>query len=562
MYKKYLLILFIFLIFTNMNAQTADLIIYNGDVHTMDIKAPFATAIAIKGANILAVGNDADILGMAKESTQLLDAGKKFVMPGFIEGHGHFFSFGEATKMLRLEDVKSWNDIIDSVKTRVRKVKPGEWIVGRGWHQEKWQEAPEKVFAGFPYHDELSRISPDHPVMLKHASGHLIFVNQKAMELCGINQNTKDPEGGSIFRDEKNRITGVFNENAMDLITQVFEQAKSTGESQGNYWLSCVGEAQNQCLKNGVTSFHDAASTVEEMLRYEKLAENEALSTRLWVMAYDTPDNLRTYFAKEKDQKTNQYFRAGGVKAFIDGALGSYGALFTEPYADNPAVSGQLVTPESTLEQLADICLDFDRQLCTHAIGDKGNRIVLDVYASRLDGKDRRWRIEHAQHLTKEDIPRFARLGIVAAMQPIHCTSDAPYVEKRLGKDRAASGAYMWRTLLDSGTKLNFGTDTPIEAIDPIKNIFAAVTRKPSPDGTAFYPGQTVSRQEALYLYTMGNAYSVFEEDIKGSLSAGKLADIVIIDQDLLECSEKELFNAKVTHTILGGNILYQAQED
>lgn len=561
MYKKYLLILFIFLIFTNMNAQTADLIIYNGDVHTMDIKAPFATAIAIKGANILAVGNDADILGMAKESTQLLDAGKKFVMPGFIEGHGHFFSLGEAEKMLRLEEAKTWNDIIDSVRTRVSKVKPGEWIIGRGWHQEKWEKTPDQVFAGFPYHDALSRISPDNPVMLKHASGHLVFVNQKAMDICGIDQNTRVPEGGSILKDGKNRITGVFNENAMDLITQVIERSKSEGEAQGNYWLSCVEEAQNQCLKYGVTSFHDAASTVDEMQQYESLAEKNALKTRLWVMAYDAPQNLRTYFAKEKDQTIFRYFNAGGVKAFIDGALGSYGALFTEPYTDNPVVHGQLVTSESTLQELADICLEFDRQLCTHAIGDRGNRIVLDVYASRLDQKDRRWRIEHAQHLKKEDISRFSSLGITAAMQPIHCTSDALFVEKRLGKERAESGAYLWRTLLDHGTRLNFGTDTPIEPVDPIKNIYAAVTRKPSPEGTAFYPDQKVSREEALYLYTMGNAYSVFEEDIKGSLYPGKLADIVIIDRNLIECTEKELFGAKVTHTIVGGQLLFVSQK-
>lgn len=560
MYIKNLLVFATLLIHTLMNAQTADLIIFNGDIHTMDNQNPLATAIAVKGEIILAVGSDQEIMQLARESTQLIDAGKKFIMPGFIEGHGHFFSLGEAGKMLRLEEAKTWNDIIDSVRTRVSKVKAGEWIVGRGWHQEKWQEDPDQVFAGFPYHDGLSRISPDNPVMLKHASGHLVFVNQKAMDLCGIDANTKDPEGGAILKDEKNRITGVFNENAMDLITKVFEQSKTSGEGRNNYWLSCVEEAQNQCLKYGVTSFHDAASTVDEMRQYKALAGKEALKTRLWVMAYDIPQNLRSYFAEEKNQKTSRYLRIGGVKAFIDGALGSYGALFTEPYDDNPSVFGQLVTPESTLRELADICLEFDRQLCTHAIGDRGNRIVLDVYASKLDYKDRRWRIEHAQHLKKDDIPRFAKLGVIAAMQPIHCTSDAPFVEKRLGRDRAASGAYLWRTLLDNGTKLNFGTDTPIEALNPIKNIFAAVTRKPSPEGSAFYPEQKVSREEALYLYTMGNAYSVFEEDIKGSLSPGKLADVVIVDQDLIGCSDEELFHAKITHTIVGGMIKYRKE--
>jgi len=556
---KYLQVFIILFTVQFLWAQDADLIIYNASIYNHDRTNPGHQAIAIADGLIMDLGSNASIMVRKGPQTKVLDAKGQFLMPGLIEGHGHFHSMGKANLNLNLMGTKNWDEIINMVKLEVAHSSPGELITGRGWHQEKWDKALDKSLGGFPYHHSLSEVAPNNPVILRHASGHLLIANQKAMEEAGINSSTQSPSGGEIFIDKAGELTGIFNETAMSLFRPVYLQ--STGEQSEadyvKYWEKCVKKAEEICLENGITSFQDAGSDFHSISNYRDIYKAKNLHIRLWVMINDDITNIRSDIQKHLKNAEGPYFKLGGIKVYIDGALGSRGAWLLEPYSDMPDSHGHRIISESDFDEIAKICTKNNLQLCTHAIGDRGNRVVFDTYEKWLDNKDRRWRVEHAQHLNPKELSRFYELGIIAAMQPIHCTSDAPFVEKRLGKKRAEEGAYVWRKILDSKARLNLGTDTPVEEINPFQNLYAACTRNVASMGAAFYPEQVLTRAEALYYYTMGNAYSVFEENYKGSLDKGKFADIIILDTNLLECSDDELLEAKVQYTIIGGDILY-----
>lgn len=547
-------------------SEPASLLLLNGNFFTADKNLPQATAVAILGDSILYVGDEAGARALAGGATQTIDLQGAFAMPGFIEGHGHFLSLGHSLQNLNLMPAKSWNEIVGLVAEKAKTTPAGEWIEGRGWHQEKWTEPAGQTVNGYPYHDALSAATPDHPVILKHASGHGLIANAKAMELAGISRETADPLGGRIVRGVSGTLTGVFEENAMDLIEKPFtdwKNKRSEAEKQAGFDKAAALAAQ-ECLSKGITSFQDAGSSFWEIDQYRRLAENGRLPLRLWVMIGQPP--AAEYYKLAKFPLIglgNGHLTVRAVKAYLDGALGSYGAWLLEPYADKPGHVGQNVTPVDTIASLARLCRKYVLQLCVHGIGDRANREILNIYqqAQPANGPEPglRWRIEHAQHIHPADIPRFAQLGVVAAMQGIHCTSDAPFVVKRLGEERARTGAYAWRSLLDAGAHLANGTDAPVEDVNPLPSIYASVTRKRADTGLEFFPEQKMSREEALYSYTLWNAYAAFEEKEKGSISPGKRADIVVLSKDLLNCTDNEILQARVLKTIVGGAVKYNA---
>jgi predicted amidohydrolase YtcJ len=543
--------------------EAADLILINGNIYTVDPENPRVEAIAVKGDRIMRVGDNADIKKLEGEQTEVIDLEGRFVMPGFIEGHGHFSGLGNSLMNLNFLKAKSWDEIVQMVAEKVKDAQPGEWITGRGWHQEKWDKPLDRQVLGYPYHDMLSEVSPDNPVLLDHASGHSIFANAKAMELAGITAETPNPAGGEVVRDSGGEAIGVFEENAEGLIYRVYREYLNTlsEEEKANRWLEAVEMAQRECLAKGVTSFQDAGSQFYEIERYEVLAEEGFLKLRLWTMVRHSYEEMKDRLAAFPVVGAgNNFFTCRAIKSEVDGALGSYGAWLLAPYDDKPDFTGQNTTEVSEVTDIARLAVKHGMQLCVHAIGDRANRETLDIFEKVFqeypDKKDLRWRIEHAQHLDPEDIPRFKELGVIASIQGIHCTSDAPFVVKRLGEQRAREGAYPWRSLLDSGAVVNNGTDTPVEDVNPVESFYASVTRKRADGGPAFFPEQAMTREEAIYSYTLANAFAAFEENLKGSLTEGKLADMVVLSNDLIACPEREILNTKVLMTIVGGKVV------
>lgn len=545
-------------------AQSADLVLVGGRIATVDPAKPTAEAIAVRGGRIVAVGTDTEIRKLIGDSTRVVELGGKFAMPGFIEGHGHFLSLGRSKMNLDLTAAESWGEIIQLVAEAAKTRKPGEWIIGRGWHQSKWTTPTEPNVEGYPVHQALSKVSPDNPVFLTHGSGHMCFANAAAMKLAGITRSTPDPDGGTILRTMLGEPTGVFRESAQGAIRFAYSQAlaaRPAAEVQADT-LRAVELATAECLANGVTSFHDAGVSFSDVDLFRKLVDENKLKVRMWLMLRESNDKLAETMAQYRVVGYGgNRLTVRAIKRMIDGALGAHGALFLAPYNDLPEQKGLTLDSPDMLRETALLALKNDFQLCVHAIGDRANREVLDVYnqvfQSAEGNKDRRWRIEHAQHLDPADIPRFKDLNVIASMQGVHCTSDAPYVIERLGEIRARDGAYAWRSLLDAGAKVINGTDVPVESINPIASFYASVTRR-LPDGTAFFPEQCMKRDEALRSYTIDGAFAAFEEDLKGSLTPGKLADIVVLSQDLLKVPDDKLPDTRVEMTIIGGEVVYE----
>ncbi|MEL7222641.1 MAG: amidohydrolase, partial [Bacteroidota bacterium] len=395
-----------------------------------------------------------------------------------------------------------------------------------------------------------------------------LFANEAAMKLAGVSAETPDPRGGHIVRNAQGEPIGVFEEKAMSIITEAYAayRSKLSQTDLSEEWHTGIQLAQEECLKKGVTSFQDAGSSFQEIEDYSQLAENGKLDLRLWAMAR-TPYNE---LAEKLDDKFpilnvgDYFFSCRAIKTEVDGALGAFGAWLLRSYADKPNFLGQNTTRIETVDSIAYLAIDKKMQLCVHAIGDRANHEVLNIFEKHFNDAgegDYRWRIEHSQHLAVEDIPRFAQLGAIASMQAIHCTSDAPFVVKRLGEERARTGAYPWRSLLDAGAVVTNGTDVPVEDVDPLESFYASVTRRRPDSGMEFFPEQAMSRQEGIYAYTMANAYAAFEEDWKGSLAVGKVADIVVLSENLLECSEEDILSTKVLITMVDGRVKYEGVE-
>ena len=541
---------------------SADMVLRNGKIVTVDEALGEAQAIALRGDRILAVGSNEQIAAFISDSTRVVDLHGKLAIPGFIEGHGHFTSLGRAKMNLDLMTVRSWDEVIQMVAAAVTKAGAGEWIVGRGWHQEKWDKTPQGNVEGFPTHHEVSAVSPDNPVFLTHASGHASFANKKAMDLAGISAATSDPAGGEILRNDQGQPIGIFRERASGLIARA-QSASASRESETDLTRRAIELATRECLSKGVTSFQDAGSSFRTIDTFVEMAQSGELGLRLWVMIRESNARIRANIGRYKTLQRvgNNHLTVGGIKRSIDGALGSRGAWMLAPYADSPDSTGLATLTVEDVAETAEIAMEHGLQLCVHAIGDRANREVLNIferaYTANPQHDDLRWRIEHAQHLHIDDIPRFGQLGVVASMQGIHCTSDAPWVLARLGYGRAEQGAYVWQKLMQSGAVVTNGTDAPVEDVSPIASYYATVSRRLN-DGTIFFGDQRMSRMDALRSYTINVAYAAFEEDIKGTLTPGKLADIVVLSQDILRIPEDQIPNTQVEITIVGGKIAYR----
>jgi len=535
----------------------ADLVLRGGRIITLDDTTPEATALAARNGAIVALGTDAAIARYVGPATQVIDLNGQLAVPGLIEGHGHFTQVGESLIELDFMNVKSWDEIVHMVAVAAENAKPGEWIVGRGWHQDKWTVRPDPNVEGFPLHASLDKVAPNNPVVLEHASGHASFVNAKAMELSGITRATQNPTGGEVLKDKNGDPTGLMRETAQGLVRQ-------PGPTETDIRKQ-LALADKEAISKGITTFHDAGSQFRTLDVVRKMIDEGQMHVRLWMMIREPNAALLQNIDKYRViGYGNNQLTVRAIKVTADGALGPRGAWMLEPYADKPDSVGTVPATVATLPATAQIAIDHHMQLCVHAIGDRANREVLNIYEAafkknNLNGKDLRFRIEHAQHLSAADIPRFGQLGVIASMQAIHCTSDGTWVPDRIGDKRAEEGAYVWQKLMKSGAIVTNGTDAPVENVDPIPNYYAAVTRKLS-NGKVFYPDQRMSRLEALKAYTIMNAIAGFEEDIKGSLSLGKLADITVLTRDITTIPDDEIKTAKVAYTIIGGKVVYKGQ--
>jgi predicted amidohydrolase YtcJ len=548
-------------------SRPADLVLRGGKIVTVDDTRPAAEALAVSGTAIAAIGTNAEIQRYIGPSTRVVDLKGALAVPGFIDAHAHFTGVGEAARNLKLATAKNWDDIVRMVAEAAKTAKPGEWILGRGWHQEKWSEVPSPNVEGFPLHEALSRVSPNNPVWLTHASGHAGFANAVAMKMAEVSQTTPDPAGGKILRDKGGNATGLFNERAQAIVGDALahDRATRTAAQVEADLRTVIDLAARESLSKGLTTVNDAGSPPSTIDVMKKVVDEGKLPLRVWMMLRETPDKLAVDMPKYRVVNYgDSRFTVRAIKRAIDGALGSRGAWMLEPYADLPSTSGMNTDSLEDVRRSAELSVQYDYQLAVHAIGDRGNRETLNIYQETFkrhpdkNGKQLRWRIEHAQHLNAADIPRFGELGVIASMEGIHCTSDAPYVLARLGPKRAEEGAYVWQKLMKSGAIIANGTDAPVEDIDPIPSFYASVARKLK-DGTLFYPDQRMSRMEALKSYTINAAYAGFDETIKGSLAVGKLADITVFSKDLMTIPEDEIPTAKVLYTIVGGKVQYDA---
>ena len=545
--------------------ESATLLIFGGNIYTVDDTRPMVEAVAVKDNTILFAGSLAEAEQYKNDKTQLLDLNGKTMTPGLIEGHGHFMGLGYNELNLDLNNTTSYQEIVDAVAERVKTAEPGEWITGRGWHQSKWTEMPSETVNGFQTHDLLSAVSPDNPVYLGHASGHAGFANAKAMEIAGLMELDKEGiskfevEGGEVMRDAMGRPTGIFNELAQSLIT------KHIPENTPAKDIKAFEMAVAACHKNGITGFHDAGIGRETIALYEEMKAKDKMKIRLYgMLTGGDKELLNEWYKKGPMVDADNLLTIRSVKLNCDGALGSRGAWLLEAYTDRPGHFGHETLPMNFVEETAIDGLQYGFQVCSHAIGDRANREVLDRYESAFTelpqlATDHRFRIEHAQHLHPEDIPRFAQLKVIPAMQAIHMSSDRAWAIDRLGEQRIKEGAYMWQSLLKSGIPIVNGTDVPVEPLNPIASFYASVTRKTlqgTPD-EGYEPAEKMTREQALRSYTLDAAYGAFEEGIKGSITVGKLADFTIYNQDLMKVAEKELLNTEIAMTIFGGEIVY-----
>lgn len=546
------------------SANAADLVLFNGKIVTVDKSDTEVQAIAVKDDKIVALGTDAEIKARIGPETKSIDLEGKLAIPGFMEGHGHFMGIGNAQMILDLTKPKNFDEIVAMVAEAVKKAKPGEWITGRGWHQDKWDKKPEPSFEGLPLHDKLSEVSPDNPVLLTHASGHGAIANAKAMELAGIDANTKDPDGGEILRDEQGKATGFMRETAQGLVGRA-NKGPETDEEEEAQARKMAELAAKEVLSKGITTFQDAGSSFATAELFKQLVDEKKMPLRLWVMIRTSNDDLEKNLEKSRlIGYGDNRLTVRAIKLSIDGALGSRGAWLLEPYSDAEHLKGLNLIPIEDVKKTAELAVKYDYQLCIHAIGDRANREVLDIFEESFkanpDKKDLRWRVEHAQHLNPDDIPRFGKLGVIASMQGVHCTSDGTWVPDRLGDKRSEEGAYVWQKLMKSGALVTNGTDAPVEDVSPIASYYSTVSRKLK-DGKVFYPDQKMSRMEALRSYTINVAKSGFEEELKGSLEIGKLADITVLSKDILTVEEDQIPSTEVEYTIVGGKVEYQKAE-
>jgi len=545
-------------IFSRRSAETADLVILNGKILTLDETMPYAEALAVRGEKIIATGKNSDISVFIKDGrTQVIDAAHRLVLPGFNDAHVHFGPLDPDFIELRYTTDPAF--ITRRVEEQVKKSRPGEIIRGGHWDHEMFYDKK------WPTKELIDRVSPDNPVILSRADGHSVLVNSYVLKKSGITRDSQNPFGGEIQKDPATgEPTGILKENAESLIKPGDVKTVRTPSEEMERTRSGYLLALKEAREYGVTSVQVPGSA--DLNEYGKLRSEGLLTLRVDAGEFLTDDSakLKLFLKLEKIYpRDSDWIRFGYLKVFIDGTIGSGTALMFKPFSDNPVTSGLAMMPYEKFEKMVILGDKMGFQIGTHAIGDKGNNWVLNAYekAQKINGKrDSRHRIEHAQTLAESDIPRFATLGVIASMQPTHCITDKRFCEKRIGIERCR-GAYAWKSLLNSGASVAFGTDYQVEPLNPMEGLYAAVTRKDrhGEEGNGWFPEQKLTMEEAIRLYTAGSAYSQFMEDRKGILKKGYLADLVITDRDLFSIPENEIMKTKIEYTIVGGRIVYQS---
>ena len=545
----------------------ADLVIQGARVLTLDETNPEAEAVAVAGNTILAVGTMEEISPLIAGDTRVIELeSENIVLPGLIDGHGHFMSLGESLMQLDLRSPRSWNEIVELVADAAAIAGPGEWIEGRGWHQDKWDSPPVPAVEGLPVHASLSAVSPDNPVMLIHVSGHGVFVNGRALEVLGVSAQTPDPEGGEFVRDGDGNPTGMLRENAQELARAAVAEWKNSRppaeiESELRGQVELAGA---NAVENGITEFHDMGATFETIDFFKRMAEEGNLPLRLYVHVEEPAERMEGRLADYRMIGHGDGFltvRGIGEKV-LDGALGVHGGWLLEPYADMPRTSGFNVTPVDDIRRSAELAAEHGFQMAIQGIGDRAARELLDIYEEVFEAnpnlEDLRWRIEHCQVIHPDDMPRFAQLGVIASVRGVFATSDGPWVTSRLGEERTKERGYAYQSLFQAGAKVINGTDPPVEDIDPMVNFYLSVSRMME-NGEVFLPEQRMTREQALATYTVNPAFAAFEEDQKGTLTPGKLADITILSRDIMTIPEEEIPGVEVLYTIIDGTVRYSA---
>ena len=535
--------------------KPADLVIL-GKIATVDSHFSIKEAVAVHGGRIIFVGNFEDTQPYIGPRTKIISVKEGLVLPGLTDAHAHMNSYSQELSNLNVTGTNSFDEVIQRVAERVRTSKPGEWITGGRWDQNDWPET------SFPVHDALSAISPNNPVYLKRVDGNSALVNAKALHLAEINRITPDPVGGVIHRKKDGEPTGVILNRAMDIV-----EAKIPKDTPQEYEAKLL-VAIDHAASYGLTGWHEAGVIPWEIAVYNSLLRRGALKLRCYAMLGDerNPEytgDLVAYVRENRQEDDDTHmFSVRSVKLFFDGALGSRGAAFYEPYSDDAGNKGLLrITPEY-IEKVSNAALQTGMQVATHAIGIRGNKLCLEAYAKALrmnPVKDHRFRIEHAQFVEPEDVSKFIELGVIPSMQPTHCTSDMSFVERRIGSIRAKTG-YIWRDFLKAGAIIPCGSDFPVESPNPLFGIYSAVTRtnhegKPK---SGWFPNQRMNIYEAIRGFTIWAAQAAFREDILGSIEVGKIADFTILDRDIIEAPPSAILEANVLYTIVGGQIIFQ----
>ena len=528
-------------------ADAADLAVINAKIYTVDARMPHAKALALKDGRIAAVGDD--VGAYIGPSTRVIDAKGAAVIPGLIDSHAHMEGLGFQIETFDLRNVKSIDEVAVIVRKTAAGKKPGEWIQGRSWDQTNWGGV-------FPTAEPLTKAAPDHPVFLTRVDGHAAWVNRMALALAKITKDTKDPAGGKIERDAKGEPTGILIDHAQGLVSRVIPPT-SDEENKRRTLL-----AARECARLGITTVHDAGIDGQDLASYRALIKENKLPVRVYAMIGGEGKLWREYL--NSGPEVGDRLTVRSIKLMADGAMGSRGAAFFQPYSDDPGNTGLMMLKPEDIERVGRDAVKHGFQVNTHAIGDRAIRMTLDAYAKALaNGNDnRRFRIEHSQAVALPDFALYKKLNVIASMQSTHATSDMRWAEARLGPDRVL-GAYAPRRFLKIGVVVANGSDFPVEDPNPLLGFYAAITRQ---DATGYpekgwYPEQRLTREEALYSWTYAGAFAAFEENIKGSLTPGKLADFLILSDDIIKVEPRRILKTKVKMTVVGGEIVHTAAE-
>jgi predicted amidohydrolase YtcJ len=541
-----------FFIVSVMRAEDADLLLTNGNVYTVTEKQPKAEAVAVKADRIVFVGSNEDAKKF--QAAKIVDLHGRTVVPGFTDSHCHIFGIGEREMRLNLEGTNSLDDFLATVKERVDKTGPGKWITGRGWIETFWKPSQ------FPTRHDLDKIAPSNPVFLTRGDGHASIANSAALKIAKIDENTADPFGGQILK-KNGEPNGMLLDNAQDLVARNIPKPREAEREEA------LLRGIDREVKLGWCEIQNAGSHKEDVDLIRKAFETGKIKIRFVNAVYGPGEDAQDFLREGPTINAfNRHFTQRTIKVLVDGALGSRGAALLKPYSDAPETSGLLRQKPEDLRPMFEEALRRGIQVETHAIGDRANRLILDLYEQAFKAvpsderkiREPRWRIEHSQIVDPDDISRFAKLGVIPSMQPSHAISDLFFVPARLGMDRLA-GAYAWRSFIKSGCIIAGGSDAPVERGEPMIEFYAAVARKSinGESGEGWHPEQAVSREDALKMFTIWPAYAAFQEKDKGSIEVGKLADFTVLSQDIMKIPETEILETRNKMTVIGGEIIY-----